>query len=42
MTSTEQSYVSCIRSFGKPILPPLMTEEKRRLMRNFKALACER
>lgn len=42
MTSTEQPYVSCIRSFGKPILPPLMTEEKRRVMRNFKALACER
>lgn len=38
----KQPYVSCIRSFGRPILPPLMTDEKRRLMRHFKALACER
>ncbi|XP_049522816.1 uncharacterized protein LOC119453834 isoform X2 [Dermacentor silvarum] len=35
-------YVSCIKSFGRPILPPLMTDEKRLLMRHFKALACER
>lgn len=35
-------YVSCIRSFGRPILPPLMTDEKRLLMRRFKVLACER
>lgn len=37
-----QPYVSCIKSFGRPILPPLMTDEKRRLMRHFKAVACER
>ncbi|XP_077491296.1 uncharacterized protein LOC144101936 isoform X2 [Amblyomma americanum] len=37
-----QPYVSCIRSFGRPILPPLMTDEKRRLMRHFRTLACER
>ncbi|CAN8003240.1 unnamed protein product [Ixodes hexagonus] len=42
MTSSQQPYVSCIRSFGRPILPPLMTEEKRRVMRDFKAVACER
>lgn len=35
-------YVSCIKSFGRPILPPLMTDEKRLLMRHFKAVACER
>ncbi|XP_075559115.1 uncharacterized protein LOC142590639 isoform X2 [Dermacentor variabilis] len=41
--ATQQcSYVSCIKSFGRPILPPLMTNEKRLLMRHFKALACER
>lgn len=43
MAYTEkQPYVSCIRCFGRPIIPPLMTDEKRRLMRHFKALACER
>lgn len=35
-------YVSCIKSFGRPILPPLMTDEKRLLMRHFQAVACQR
>ncbi|PSN35820.1 hypothetical protein C0J52_22145 [Blattella germanica] len=33
------SYVSCIRINGKPILPPLMTEERRKEMVHYRELA---
>ncbi|ODN04956.1 hypothetical protein Ocin01_01741 [Orchesella cincta] len=35
----KNNYVSCIKVDGKPILPPIMTEERRQEMRRYKELA---
>ncbi|XP_046633130.1 centriolar coiled-coil protein of 110 kDa-like [Daphnia pulicaria] len=36
MSNTNTNYVSCIRVEGKPILPPLMNDDKRRAMRKIR------